>query len=217
MGQAHEDITHNLAEQLCRELACRNDCQVVRPLDHKQHVDGVFRLDEGVVLDNSSHFPDQVSGMALLAEIHGMTSQREMLPFVPYVLPYGLKILFGLATINALPVSLFSHEALIPLVNFHAQHVRHEVCQRSAATRQGERALGPICPDTAVTSAPSTAESRAGGTGAGGLHPAHVRAGLLWDLSSHRIFAAGGREAQRSAVRHRHQPGQSREIRVRIT
>jgi hypothetical protein len=34
------------------------------------------------------------------------------------------------------------------LVGFNAQQVRQGVCQRGAATRQGPRPTGPICPDT---------------------------------------------------------------------
>ena len=34
------------------------------------------------------------------------------------------------------------------LVGFNAHQVRHGVCQRGATTRQGERAPGPIGPDT---------------------------------------------------------------------
>ncbi len=34
------------------------------------------------------------------------------------------------------------------LVGFNAQQVRQGVCQRGAATRQGPRTTGPICPDT---------------------------------------------------------------------
>jgi hypothetical protein len=43
---------------------------------------------------------------------------------------------------------LFSDEALMRLVGFKAQQVRQGVCQRGAATRQGPRTAGPICPDT---------------------------------------------------------------------
>jgi hypothetical protein len=34
------------------------------------------------------------------------------------------------------------------LVGFNAQQVRQGICQRGATKRQGERAPGPICPDT---------------------------------------------------------------------
>jgi hypothetical protein len=49
---------------------------------------------------------------------------------------------------HALPALLFSDEALMQLVGFNAQHVRQGVCQRGAATRQGERTPGPISPET---------------------------------------------------------------------
>ncbi len=53
------------------------------------------------------------------------------------VLLYGLKTLFGIDSMNALPALWFSDEALMHLVGFNAQQVRQEVCQRGAATRQG--------------------------------------------------------------------------------
>jgi hypothetical protein len=67
---------------------------------------------------------------------------------VHYVLLYGLKTLFGIESMKALPPLLCSDEALMQLVGFNAQHVRQGVCQRGAAKRQGARTPGPICPDT---------------------------------------------------------------------
>jgi Transposase DDE domain len=83
-----------------------------------------------------------------LEELHGTAIQREMVPYVQYVLIYGLKTLFGIESMNALPPLLFSDEALMQLVGFNAQHVRQGVCQRGAAKRQGERTPGPISPET---------------------------------------------------------------------
>jgi len=71
-----------------------------------------------------------------------------MIAFVQYVLLYGMKTLFDIESINALPSLLFSDEALMQLVGFNAQQVRQRLCQRGATTRQGERAPGPMCPDT---------------------------------------------------------------------
>jgi hypothetical protein len=48
---------------------------------------------------------------------------------------------------NALPALRFSGEALMRLVGFNGQQVRHGVCQRGAAQRQRPRTTGPICPD----------------------------------------------------------------------
>jgi hypothetical protein len=67
------------------------------------------------------------------------------------VLLYGLKTRFGIASMHALPARLFSDEALMQLVGVNAQHVRQGVCQRGAATREGERTPGPISPETRAT------------------------------------------------------------------
>jgi len=88
------------------------------------------------------------SGDALLEQASGAGIHRAMVPFVQYVLLYGLKTLCGIESINALPNLLFSDEALMQLVGFNAQQVRHGVCQRGTNKRQGERAPGPLCPDT---------------------------------------------------------------------
>lgn len=148
MGQTREHLTQNLAERLCWQVARRDDTRVARRLYRKQLVDGVYRLDEGALLDDFFHFL-QVSGvMGLLEQVYGAAIQREMVPFVQYVLLYGVKTLFGIESMHALPALLFSDEALMRLVGFNAHQVRDGVCQRGAAKRQHARAPTPICPDT---------------------------------------------------------------------
>jgi hypothetical protein len=148
MRQTHDEITQDLAERLRWEVARRDDSRVARRLYRKQLVDRVYRLDEGALLDDFLHFLQAIGVMALLEQVNGAAIQREMVPFVEYVLLYGVKTLLGIESINALPSLLFSDEALMQLVGFNAQQVRHGVCQRGATKRQGERAPGPICPDT---------------------------------------------------------------------
>jgi hypothetical protein len=148
MTQTREAITENLAERLCWEVARRDDARVARRLYRKQLVDGVYRLDEGALLDDFFHFLQALGVMTLLEEAHGAAIRRQMVPFVQYVLLYGVKTLFGMESLNALPHLLFSDEALMQLVGFNAHQVRHGICQRGATQRQGERLPGPICPDT---------------------------------------------------------------------
>ena len=124
MGQTHEEITQNLAERLCWEVARRDDCRVARRWYRKQLVDGVYRLDEGALLDDFLHFLQAIGVMGLLEGAHGAAIHREMVPFVQYVLRYGVKTRFGIERINALPRLLFSDEALMPLVGCNAQQVR---------------------------------------------------------------------------------------------
>jgi hypothetical protein len=106
-------MTQNLAERLCWEVARRDDTRIGRRLYRKQVVDGVYRLDEGAVLDELFHFLDQVGVMVLLTEVHGAAIQRAMLPFVQYALLYSLKTLWGMERIHALPALLCSAEALM--------------------------------------------------------------------------------------------------------
>src|SRR5215475_129747 len=148
MGQTREAITQNLAERLCWQAAQRDDARVARRLYRKEVVDGVYRLDEGALLDDFFQFLRELGVLELMEGVQGTALQREMVPIVQYLLLYGLKTLFGIESMNALPALLFSDEALMQLVGFNAQQVRHGVCQRGATTRQGERAPGPICPDT---------------------------------------------------------------------
>ena len=148
MGQTHAEITHNLAARRCWEVARRDDARVARRLYRKQLVDGVYRLDEGALLDDFFHFLQAMGVMGLLEEAHGAAIHREMGPFVQYALLYGVKTLFGMESINALPSLLFSDEARMPLVGFNAQPVRQGICQRGTTKRQGERLPGPIGPDT---------------------------------------------------------------------
>ena len=148
MQPTRDEIRQNLAKRLCWEVARRDDRRVARRLYRKQVIAGVYRLDEGALLDDFFHYLEDVGGMALLAEVHGTAMQREMVPFVHDVMLYSLKTLFGIERMTALPALLFSDEALMQLVGFNAQQVRQGICRRGATTRQGERAPGPICPDT---------------------------------------------------------------------
>ena len=148
MKQARDELTQNLAERLCWQVARRDNSRVARRLYRKQLVDGVYRLDEGAMLDDFFHFLRAIGVMALLEQAHGAAIQREMVPFVQYVLLYGVKTLFGIKSMNALPNVLFSDEALMQLVGFNAQQVRQGICQRGATKRQGARSPGPLCPDT---------------------------------------------------------------------
>jgi Transposase DDE domain len=148
MEQTHDEITQNLAERLCWQVARRDDTRIARRLYRKQLVDGVYRLDEGALLDGFFHFLQAIEVMPLLEQVDGTAIQREMLPVIQYLLLYGLKTLFGIDSMNALPPLLFSDEALMQLVGFNAQQVRQGICQRGATKRQGERPPGPICPDT---------------------------------------------------------------------
>jgi hypothetical protein len=103
MGQAREAITQNLAERSCWQAARRDDARVARRLNCKEVVYGVYRLDEGALLDNFFHFLRELGGLDLRARVQGKALQREMVPVVQYLVLYGLKTVFGIESMNALP------------------------------------------------------------------------------------------------------------------
>jgi hypothetical protein len=113
MTQTHDEITTNLAERLCWQVARRDDTRIARRLYRKPLVDGVYRLDEGALLDDFVHFLPAIQVMPLFAQVDGTALQRERLPVIQYVLRDGLKILLGIIRMNALPPLLFSDEAVM--------------------------------------------------------------------------------------------------------
>jgi hypothetical protein len=115
MEQRHDEITQNLAERLCWQVARLDETRVARRLYRKQLVDGVYRLDEEALLDDFFRFLQAVEVMPLLGQVDGTAIEREMLPVIQYLLLYGLKTLFGIESMNALPPLLFSDEALMQL------------------------------------------------------------------------------------------------------
>jgi hypothetical protein len=147
MDQTREAMAQHLAERLCWQVARRDDTRVARRLYRKPLVDGVYRLDDGALLDDCFHVLQATAVMAMLEQVHGTAIQRAMLPCVQYVLRDGLKTVCGIDSMKALPVWLFSDEAVMPWVGFKAQQVRQGICQRGATTRQGARTPGPIGPD----------------------------------------------------------------------
>ena len=85
MGQTREAITQNLAERLCWQAAQRDDARVARRLYRKKVVDGVYRLDEGALLDDFFHFLRELGALDLMERVQGKAIRREMVPTVQYL------------------------------------------------------------------------------------------------------------------------------------
>src|SRR6266511_3616232 len=96
MEQTRESMAQNLAERLHWQAARRDDSRVARRLYRKQVVDGIYRLDEGTLLDDFFYFLQQLGVVDELNDVQGTGIQREMVPVVQYLLLYSLKTLFGI-------------------------------------------------------------------------------------------------------------------------
>ena len=77
MGQTRDEIAQTLAERLCWQVARHDDARVARRLYRKQVVDGVYRLDEGALLDDFFYFLHQLGVVDLLGHVQGTAVQRQ--------------------------------------------------------------------------------------------------------------------------------------------
>ena len=146
--QSKEDVTTNLVERLDWRFARRDESRIARRLWKKQAVDAIYSLEEGAMLDEFVHFLDEIGVASRWQALQGEGIKREMIDFFQYVLLYGMKTLFGIEAMNALPELLFSDEAAMRLAGFNAAQIRQGICQRSHEKRQGDKPPGPLCPDT---------------------------------------------------------------------
>jgi hypothetical protein len=99
------------------------------------------------LLDHVFSFLPELGVVDRLGDVPGTAVQRERVPCVQSLLLSSLQTRFGIEGMHALPALVCSEVALMRLVGFTAQQVRHGVCQRGAAPRQGPRRTGPSCPD----------------------------------------------------------------------
>jgi hypothetical protein len=136
MEHTREAITTNVAERLCWQVAQRDEVRVARRLDRKQVVDGVSPLDAGAWLDECFPFLAELEGLTWLQHARGQGVERELVPMVQDILRSGLKPVFGIERMKAVPALRFSDAASM-----------HRVGQRGAAKRPGPRPAGPIGPE----------------------------------------------------------------------
>ena len=144
MAQTREAMTQHLAERRCWQVARREDARVARRLERTQVVDGGYQRDAGALVDDFGYCLHARGVVDWLSAVQGTAVPRAMVPVGQDVLRSSLKTLWGIERLNALPTLRCSDAARMRLVGFKASQVRHGVCQRGAARRQGPRRTGPI-------------------------------------------------------------------------
>ena len=82
MKQTREEVAQHLAERWCGQAARRDDSRVARRLYRRPVVDGVYRRDEGALLDDLFSFLPQLGVVDWLHDVHRTAIQREMVPVV---------------------------------------------------------------------------------------------------------------------------------------
>lgn len=144
--QTQEEARRNLINNLGWQAAERNDKQVAQAIHNGEELDAIYGLDEVGVLDGFFHFLKQVGILSLIEGIEVPDIQRVLIPVVQFVLLYMLVILFGIASMNALPALLFSNIAAMQVVGFNAHQIANGLTCRGDALRKDKLKQGPLSP-----------------------------------------------------------------------
>jgi hypothetical protein len=138
MGQAVQtakEVHAHLCELLDWQFAERDDQAVAHALHRGQGVDAVYGLDEAGLLDGFLAFVT-ASGIKAHWQTLTIAGVRHLfVPVIMFVLLYGTRVLFGIASSNALPALRFSNVAVMALLGFNAHQVADGMSRRGAKPR----------------------------------------------------------------------------------
>ncbi len=137
-----------LVERLDWRIASRDDAAVAQALASGAEVEEVYALEAGALLDGFWAFLGEVGVQDLLAGVTVAARARVIVPTIQVLLTYHLKILMGIASINALPALLFSDQAAMRQLGFNAALLTAGLTRRSADRRGPAQAPPrPMCPE----------------------------------------------------------------------
>jgi hypothetical protein len=114
--QTAEEVHVNLSELLDWQFAERDDQAVAQALHRGQGVAAVYGLDEAGLLDGFFAFLDASGIQAHWQTLTSAGVRQLFVPVIAFVLLYGTRLLFGIASSNALPALLFSNVAVMALI-----------------------------------------------------------------------------------------------------
>ena len=121
--QTTAEVQGNLYELLDWQFAERNDQAVAHALFTGQEVDASYGLEDAGLLAGFFAFLER-SGIKAHWQTLTIAGVRHLfVPVLVFVLLYGTRILFGIASSNALPALLFSNVAVMTLIGFNAHQV----------------------------------------------------------------------------------------------
>jgi hypothetical protein len=142
------DIRDNLAEQLDWQFAQRDDKVVAQALHQGRAIDAVHTLDEVGLLDGFFAFVEETEIMKHWQSFHIEAVERVFIPAIYFVLLYGVRVLLGIESTNALPSLLFSNVAIMSFIGFTAYQVSHGLTRRGAQQRTGQNEYALMDPQT---------------------------------------------------------------------
>lgn len=137
-----------LLEQLGYQLCTRNERAVLDGLRVNGEVDSMYALETATVVDEFFCFLRELGLWEKLEALELPEQKRKMIPLLPMVLLYFLKVLSGIEGLHALPELLFANQGLMRLVGFCGKVLGEGFCRRGEHRRKGAKRSIPLCPDT---------------------------------------------------------------------
>jgi hypothetical protein len=146
--QTADDVRRNLAEQLDWQFAERNDAAVAQALHAGTPLDDVRTLDAAALVEGCLGFLRQTG---ILAHWQTFTLEAVPRPFLPvfaFVLLYGVRVLCGINSTNALSSLLFSNVAVMLVIGFTVEQVTLGMTHRGASLRTAASEYALLDPQT---------------------------------------------------------------------
>jgi hypothetical protein len=143
-----DDMRRNLAAQLDWQWAARNDAAVAQALHAGAPIDDVRTVDEALLVEGFLGFLRQTGLLARWQTFTLDAVRRLFLPALTCVLLYGLRVLCGIPSSNALSSLLFSNAALMLLLGFTGAQVTTGLTRRGASLRTAASEYALLDPQT---------------------------------------------------------------------
>jgi len=146
--QAAAEVRRQLAEQLDWQFAERNDAAVAQAFRAGVPIDDVRTVDEAILVEGFLGFLRQTDILAHWQTFAIPAVQRVFLPVLAFVLLYGLRVLCGISSTNALSSLLFSNVPVMLLLGFTVEQVTVGCTQRGASLRTAASEYALLDPQT---------------------------------------------------------------------
>ena len=146
--QTVDDVRRNLAEHLDWQFAERNDAAVAQALHAGTPMDDVRTLNEATLVDGFLGFLRQTGILAHWETFTIEAVQRVFLPVLVFVLLYGVRVLCGINSTNALSSLLFSNVPVMLVIGFTVEQVTVGLTRRGASQRTAASEYALLDPQT---------------------------------------------------------------------
>jgi hypothetical protein len=143
-------MQQNVLQRLFWHTAERDDAKVADHLFRRREMDSVFTLDEATLFDFFFQYLREIQVFPLLQGITPRDQQRELIPFIQFILVFLMKIIGSIPKMEPVHDLLLTDELLMGICGFNGYQVRNGSCARGTKLRTtpAPPIRGAICVDT---------------------------------------------------------------------